>query len=76
VFPNITIAMRFFVSLLALKAPGECTFNALKQAKNYYRSTTGQGPLIGFATLNINFDLAQELDFPSIIHALSEKIIR
>jgi hypothetical protein len=57
VFPNITIAMRFFVTLLALRASGECIFNALKQAKNYYRSTMGHGPLIGFATLNINLTL-------------------
>jgi hypothetical protein len=35
----------------------------LKQVKNYYLSKMGQDHLNGFATLNINSDLARKLDF-------------
>jgi hypothetical protein len=48
----------FFVSLPATVASGEGNFNVLKQVKNYYRSTIGQRRLNGFATLNINRNLA------------------
>jgi hypothetical protein len=47
VFPNITIAFRIFVSLPASMASRERTFSALKQVKNYCRSTTGQDPFNG-----------------------------
>jgi hypothetical protein len=40
ILPNITIALRIFVSLPASAASGKRTFNMLKKAKNYYRSTT------------------------------------
>jgi hypothetical protein len=62
-----------FVSLSALLASGEHTFSVLKQVKNCYRSTMGQDRLNGFTTLSINCDLAQKLDFFSVINAFSEK---
>jgi hypothetical protein len=71
VFPNITIALRVFINLSASVALGECTFNVLKQVKNYYHSTMGQDHLNGFVTLDINFDLARKLDFSSVINAFS-----
>jgi hypothetical protein len=37
VFPNIPIALRFFVSLPASLASGERSFNVFKQVKNCYR---------------------------------------
>lgn len=43
---------------------GEHTFNVLKQVKNYFGSTIGQDRLNGFATLNIKYDLARQLQFP------------
>ncbi|XP_065682505.1 uncharacterized protein LOC136095772 [Hydra vulgaris] len=58
VFPNITIALRIFISLPASIASGERTFNVLKQIKNYHRSTLGQERLNGLAMLNINCDIA------------------
>jgi hypothetical protein len=58
VLPDITIAVRVFVSLPeASKASGERTFSVLTQVKNYCRSTMGQDCLTGFATLNINLPL-------------------
>jgi hypothetical protein len=40
----------------------ERTFNVLKQVKKYYRLTMGQDRLNGFATINIDRDLAQKLN--------------
>jgi hypothetical protein len=38
-FSNITVALHTFLSLLALVASDERTFNMFKQVKKYYRST-------------------------------------
>jgi hypothetical protein len=66
-FPNITIKQRVFVSLPASVSLGERTFSVLKQVKNIYRSPMGQDRLDGFATLNINRDLARKkVCFPII----------
>jgi hypothetical protein len=63
VFPNITIALRLFVSLPASVTSGERILSVMKQVKNSYRSDEAQDRLNGFATLNINSDLAGKLDF-------------
>ncbi|CAM4709907.1 unnamed protein product [Lepidochelys kempii] len=76
VFPNITIALHIFVSLPASVASGECTFNVLKQVKNYLRSTMGQEHLNGLAMFNINGDIAQKQDFSSVISAFAQKKVR
>ena len=43
------------------------SFSALKRIKSYLRSTMGQEPLNGLATLNINYDIARKLDYSLII---------
>jgi hypothetical protein len=70
VFLNITIALH---GLPVSMTSGECSFSVLKQVKNYYHSYVGQDCLNGFSMLNINYDLAQKLNFSSIINAFSEK---
>ena len=76
VFPNLTIALRIFISLPASAASGERSFNVLKQIKNYHRSTMGQERLNGLAMLNINCDIARKLNFSEIITAFSEQKAR
>jgi hypothetical protein len=64
VFPNITIALHIFISLPASVASGECTFNVLKQIKNYYCSDMGQDCLSEFAmpsTLSDSYIFPQQL---------------
>jgi hypothetical protein len=73
---NITIVLHIFVNLLASVASDKCTFNVLKQVKNYYCSTMGQDVLNGFVMINVNCDLARKLDFSSIMNAFSEKMTR
>jgi hypothetical protein len=75
-FPNITTALLIFVTFSASVASGEGTFSVLKRLKKYYRSTMGQDPLNGFATLNIDCDLVPKLDIQSIINAFSDKRAR
>jgi hypothetical protein len=58
VYPNITIALRIFVSLPTSLVSSEHSFDALKHFKNYCRSTVEQDLLNGFATININYNLA------------------
>jgi hypothetical protein len=63
VFPNITVALRIFVSLPASVVSGERTSNLLKQVKDYYNLTMGQDRLNGFATLQIGCGLTRKLYF-------------
>lgn len=76
VFPNVTIALRIFLSLPASIASGERSFNVLKKVKNYNRSTMGQERLNGLAILNINCDIARKLDFFAVISAFAQKKAR
>ncbi|XP_065650734.1 zinc finger MYM-type protein 1-like [Hydra vulgaris] len=66
VFPNISIALRIFISLPVSVASGERSFNVLKQVKNYHCSIMGQERLNGLAMLNINCDIARKLDFSTV----------
>ncbi|XP_065672106.1 zinc finger MYM-type protein 1-like [Hydra vulgaris] len=72
VFPNISIALRIFISLPVSVASGERSFNVLKQVKNYHRSTMGQECLNGLAMLNINCDIARKLDFSTVVSAFAK----
>jgi hypothetical protein len=66
VIPNITIALRIFVSLPASVTSGERTFSVLKQVKHYCRSSMEQDPLNGFATLVIKCEFARRVGFSSV----------
>lgn len=57
-FPNVTISLHIYISLLASVASGEHTFNVLRQVNKYGHSTMGQDRLNAFAMLNINCNLA------------------
>ena len=72
VFPNISIALRIFISLPVSVASGERSFNVLKQVKNYHRSTMGQERLNRLAMLNINCDIARKLDFSTVVSAFAK----
>jgi hypothetical protein len=61
-FPNVTIALRIFVTLPASVASGERSSNVLKQVNSCQRSTVGQDRLNGFTTVSINCDLARKPD--------------
>lgn len=66
-FPNVSTALRIFLSLPASVASAERSFSVLKRVKNFNRSAMSQERLNGLSTLHINSDIARNIDFSSII---------
>ena len=58
-FPNISIALRIFLTLPVSVAEAERTFSLKKRVKNYLHSTMKQDRLNGIATLSINNEAGQ-----------------
>ena len=71
VYPNISIALRIFLTIPVSVATAERSLSALKRIKNYLRSTMAQDRVNGLATLNINWDLARNLDYSQLINSFA-----
>jgi len=66
-FPNINIALRILLTIPVASAGVERAFSKLKIIKNYLRSTISQDRLSGLATLSIENELAETLDYDQLI---------
>jgi len=66
-FPNINIALRILLTIPVASAGAERAFSKLKIIKNYLRSTISQDRLSGLATLSIENELAETLDYDQLI---------
>ena len=53
-------------------ATAERSFSKLKLIKSYLRSTIGQKRLCSLASLSIESDIAEKLDYESVIDAFAE----
>jgi len=74
-FPNISIALRIFLTLPVSVAEAEHTFSLQKRVKIYQCSTMKQDRLNEVTTLSFNCDKARKLGFsrPTIIHDFTSK---
>jgi len=61
-FPNISIALKIFLTPSMTVAEAEHRFSLQKRVKNYLRSTMKQARLYGIATLSINNEAGQITD--------------
>lgn len=66
-FPNLVISIKIALVLPVSVASGERTFSKLKLIKNYCRTTMSQERLVGLATISIEKELAETLDYEEII---------
>ena len=73
VFPNITVWLKIFLSLMLMNCTGERSFSVLKLIKNYLRSTMTQPRLASLALLSIESDMLRSLDHEAIINDFSVK---
>jgi len=71
IYPNIAIALRIFLTLPVSVAEAERSFSVLKRIKNYLRSTMLQDRVNGLATLNINCDIARNVDYSELISSFA-----
>ena len=67
VFPNVCIAFRIYLSILATSCEGERSFSTMKRVKNYTRTTMGQEKLTNLALLCIESQMMKNLNIDHII---------
>jgi len=65
--PNANIALRILLTVPVTVASGERSFSRLKLIKTYLRSTMTQERLVGLALLSIEPDVADSLDYSTLL---------
>jgi len=77
-FPNVSIALRMYLSLMVSNCSGERSFSTLKRVKSQLRSTMGQTRLNSLSLMCIESHLLQSMNFNKIIdhfaHIKSRKV--
>ncbi|XP_046737530.1 zinc finger MYM-type protein 1-like [Diprion similis] len=76
VVPNIVIALRILLSLPVSVASGERSLSKLKIIKNYLRSTLSQESLVGLATISIESELCDRIDYQELIADFAKVKVR
>ena len=66
-YPNLCIALRILLTMPVTVASCERSFSTLKLIKTYLRSSMCQERLSGLATISINHETANNIDYSSII---------
>ena len=66
-FPNVSVAIRIYLSILGTSCEGERSFSVLKRVKNYLRSTLRQQKLTALSLLCIEHELLRQVDVDDII---------
>lgn len=66
-FPNVYTALKIFLTIPIANTTSERSFSALKQIKNYLRSTLGQENLQQMAIIAIENDVAKVIDADNIL---------
>lgn len=75
-FPNTWITLRILLTIPVTVASGERSFSKLKLIKTYLRSTMSQIRLTSLATLSIENEIAENLDFSSVIKEFANRKAR
>jgi hAT family C-terminal dimerisation region len=75
-FPNTWITLRILLTIPVTVASGERSFSKLKLIKTYLRSTMSQIRLTSLASLSIENEVAENLDFSILIKEFSDKKAR
>ena len=73
IFPNVSIALRIFITLPVTVASAERSFSQIKLVKNFLRNGMTQDRLSALAILSIESGLAREVNFDDIIDTYAEK---
>ena len=70
-YPNVRIVLRILLTLLVTVASGERNFSKLKLIKTYLQSTISQSRLTSLATLTIENEIAEKIDFDKLMSHFS-----
>ena len=72
IFPNVGIALTRFLCKAVTNCSAERSFSFLKRIKNYLRASCSEDRLSALATLAIEADLLESIDFESIIEEFAQ----
>ena len=75
-FPNVNIALRIYLCMMASNCSGERSFSKLKRIKNELRSTMGQERVSKLSLMSIEHEILNALDFEELIDAFAAKKAR
>ncbi|XP_047131911.2 uncharacterized protein LOC105844560 [Hydra vulgaris] len=75
-YPNTWIAMRILLTIPVTVSSGERSFSKMKLIKTYLRSTMSQDRLSSLGTLSIEKNIAENLDFSTLIKDFGDKKAR
>lgn len=65
--PNLTVALKLFITICASVASCERSFSKLKLIKNYLRSTMTETRLNNLGILTIEHEATQNINFEDVI---------
>lgn len=66
VFPNVSIVLRMFLTLMVTNCSGERSFSQMRRIKNEQRTAIGQERLGSLSLLCIESDILREIQFDDI----------
>lgn len=72
IFSNVWIALRILLTIPVTVASGERSFSKLKLIKTYVRSTMSDERLSSLAILSIENDIAENLDWTTLVNEFAE----
>ncbi|XP_052754162.1 LOW QUALITY PROTEIN: 52 kDa repressor of the inhibitor of the protein kinase-like [Galleria mellonella] len=75
-YPNVWIALRILLTIPVTAASGERSFSKLKLIKTYLRLTISQSRLTNLATLSIENEIAENIDFDNLIKEFADRKAR
>ena len=76
ILPNISVALRIFLTIPVTVASAERSFSKLKLVKNYLRCTMLQDRMVSLARLSIECELARKIDFSNVIKIFAHQKAR
>lgn len=70
-FPNVTTALKIYLSIMVTNCSGERSFSKMNLIKSSLRSTMCQSRLDAMSLLSIESDILREINFDSVIDFIS-----
>jgi hypothetical protein len=70
-FPNVSVALRIYLSLMITNCSGERSFSKMALIKNKNRATMSDPRLSALAILSIESELLRQLSFADIIETFA-----
>jgi hypothetical protein len=75
-FPNVSVALRMYFSLMITNCSGERSFSTMALIKNKNRATMGDSRLSALSLLSIESELLRQLNFSNIIETFASNKAR